>query len=110
MTAWKRFEDSCAIKLGGRRVLGNRGSGVPDSDENVPWALECKLGYSRYALRDAWLEQARKNATASGKPWAIVQRPKYARRAVVTLDFLTFVELAQKAGMVGVVDVDGEAA
>ena len=37
MTAWKQFEDRIAKQLGGRRTLGNRGSGVPDSDENVPF-------------------------------------------------------------------------
>ena len=67
MSAWKIWEDTCAKALGGRRVLGNRGSGVPDSDEDVPFALECKLGFGRYSLRDAWIEQARKNATSTGK-------------------------------------------
>ena len=112
MTAWKKWEDDCARQLGGRRVLGNRGSGVPDSDEDTPLALECKLGFNRYQLRDAWLEQARRNATASGKPWAIVQRPKHARRAVATVDWLFLVELCQRAGLVKEIDVraDGDAA
>jgi hypothetical protein len=105
MTAWKSFEDACAKSLGGRRILGNRGSSVPDSDENTPLALECKLGYGKFTLREKWIEQARSNATATGKPWAIVQRPKYARRAVVTLDFFTFVEICQRAGLVGEVVV-----
>jgi len=100
VSAWKRYEDDCAAALGGRRVLGNRGSGVPDSDERVPFALECKLGYERFQLRDKWIEQARQNAQESGKPWAIVQRPKYARRSVVTLDFAAFVEIAERAGLI----------
>ena len=98
--AWKAFEDRICMALGGRRVLGNRGSGVPDSDENVPFALECKLGFGKYALHSAWIEQARKNAKASGKPWAIVQKPKHVHRAVVTLDFWVFAEMAQLAGMI----------
>ena len=105
MSSWKRFEDSCAKSLGGRRVLGNRGIGIPDSDDDTPLALECKLGYTRFALREAWLDQARSNATASGKPWAIVQRPKHARRAVATVDFLFLVELCQRAGLIREVNV-----
>jgi hypothetical protein len=108
VSAWKVFEDSCAKALGGRRVLGNRGAGVPDSDDDVSFALECKLGYARFSLRDKWIEQARRNAQATGKPWAIVQRPKYTRRAVVTLDFFSFVELAQRAGLIGTVEVGEE--
>lgn len=100
MTAWKQFEDRVCIALGGRRVLGNRGTGVPDSDENVPFAVEAKHGYGRFQLREAWIEQARRNAKASGKPWLIVQAPKYSRRPVVTLDFWEFAEIAQQAGMI----------
>jgi hypothetical protein len=57
--AWKDFERRCCKALGGDRILGNRGSGVPDSDENVPFALEAKHGYERYQLREAWIDQAR---------------------------------------------------
>jgi len=104
--AWKQFEDRVCVALGGRRVLGNRGSGVADSDENVPFALECKHGYGRYSLRDQWIKQARKNAKRSGKPWAIVQAPKYSHRPVVTLDFWVFAEMAQLAGLIGVVEIE----
>lgn len=103
--AWKQFEDRICIALGGRRVLGNRGSGVPDSDENVPFAVEAKLGYAKYQLREAWIEQARRNAKASGKPWIVVQKPKHVHRAVVSMDFFVFAEIAQLAGMIGVVSV-----
>ena len=100
MSAWKRFEDRVCMALGGRRVLGNRGGSVPDSDERVPFAVECKHGYERFQLREAWIEQARRNAVESGKPWLLVQAPKYARKPVVTLDFHTFVEIARKAGLI----------
>lgn len=101
--AYKAFEDSVCVLFGGRRVLGNRGGGC-DSDENVPFSVECKLGYGRFAMREKWLEQARRNEQP-GKPWIIVQRPKYARRAVVSLDLLTFAEICQRAGMIGEVEV-----
>lgn len=103
-STWKNFENNCAVALGGRRVLGNRGIGIPDSDEDVPLALECKKGYSKFQLREAWIDQAQKNATASGKPWAIVQAPKHSRRAVATVDFIFLVELCQRAGLIGVVE------
>lgn len=103
--AWKSFEDKCAVALGGRRVLGNRGGNVSDSDDECAFSLECKLGYERYQLRDKWIEQARGNGLRESRPWGIVQRPKYARRAVITMDFLTVVELAQRAGMIGEVEV-----
>jgi hypothetical protein len=98
--SWKQFEDRVCVALGGRRFLGNRGSGVPDSDENVPFALEAKHGYARFQLREKWIEQARRNAKASGKPWLLVQAPKYSRRPVVTLDFFVFAQIAQQAGLI----------
>jgi hypothetical protein len=107
VTAWKKWEDTCAVVMGGRRVLGNRGGNVSDSDERTPFSLECKHGYGRIQLRADWLEQARANAKREGRPWAIVQRPKHARRAVVTLDWLTFVEICQKAGLIGIPTVEG---
>ena len=103
------FEDKISKQLGGRRTLGNRGTGVPDSDENVPFAVEAKHGYGRFQLREAWIAQARRNAQASGKPWLIVQAPKYARRPIVTLDFFVFAEIAQRAGLIGEVEVGGDA-
>lgn len=99
-SAWKDFEDRVCKALGGRRILGNRGSGVPDSDENVPFAVEAKHGYERFQLREAWIEQARRNARESGKPWLVVQAPKRSRSPVVSLDFWTFVEIAKAAGIV----------
>jgi hypothetical protein len=98
--AWKDFERRCCKALGGDRILGNRGSGVPDSDENVPFALEAKHGYERYQLREAWIDQARRNARASAKPWLLVQAPKHSRRPVATLDFWAFCEICQKAGLI----------
>lgn len=71
----------------------------------MPFALECKKGYSKFQLRESWIEQARRNAKASGKPWALVQAPKHVQRPVVTLDFWVFVEMAQRAGMIGEVKV-----
>ncbi len=99
MTAWKEFEDSIGKQLGGRRVLGNRGSGVPDCDERVPFSVEAKKGYGRFQLPAKWLEQARKNAVP-GKPWILVQAPKHCRKPLVTLEFEEFVRIATLAGLV----------
>lgn len=102
MTGWKEFEDRVCRQLGGRRVLGNRGSGVPDSDEEVPFAVECKLGYERFQLSSRWLIQAECNALESRKPWLLIQKPKrvHDKGALVTMRFDAFLELARKAGMV----------
>lgn len=97
--SWKAFEDRVAKALGGRRVLGNRGSGIPDSDERVMFSVEAKHGYEKFALRSDWIEQARKNAVP-GKPWILVQAPKRSRTPLVTLEFSTFVEIAGKAGLI----------
>lgn len=93
--AWKAFEDRVCRQLGGRRVLGNRGSGIPDSDDNVPFSVEAKHGYERYQLPAKWLEQAQRNARP-GKPWILVQAPK-RRKPIVTLDFGVFVELVNRS-------------
>jgi hypothetical protein len=98
--AWKDFEDRVCKQLGGRRILGNRGSGVPDCDERVPFAVEAKHGYEKFRLPKAWIDQARRNAVASDKPWLIVQAPKHARRPVVTLDFGDFVSICKDAGLI----------
>ena len=97
--AWKDFEDRVGKALGGRRVLGNRGSGVPDCDENVQFSVEAKHGYGKFALRSDWIAQARKNQVP-GKPWIIVQAPKHSRTPLVTLEFDVFVELARDAGRI----------
>lgn len=95
---WKLVEDRICKRLGGRRVLGNRGSGVPDSDENVPWAVEVKAGYGRFQLPQAWLEQARRNQ--GERPWLLVQSPKHCRKPLVTMELDEFVRVARLAGLV----------
>ena len=97
---WKNVEDRIAKQLGGRRVLGNRGSGVPDGDENVPFALEVKAGYEKPRLPGAWLQQAKKNSQACGRPWLIVQCPKHSRDPVATLSFSVLVGLCRQAGVI----------
>ena len=84
--------------LGGRRVLGNRGSSIPDSDESVPFSVECKHGYGRYQLREDWLEQAQRNARP-GKPWILVQAPK-RKKPIVSLGWDDFLILVEKAGLI----------
>ncbi len=99
MTAWKAYEDRICLQLGSRRVLGNRGSGVPDCDERCAFSVEAKHSYGRFQLPAKWLDQARKNAVP-GKPWILVQAPKHCRKPLVTLEFEEFVRIATLAGLV----------
>lgn len=96
---WKRFEDDVCRQLGGRRRLGNLGGALPDSDELVPFSVETKKGYAQFRLSTKWIEQARRNAQP-GKPWLLVQAPKYVRIPLVTLEFPDFVRIAQLAGLI----------
>ncbi len=99
MTAWKRFEDSVCMALGGRRQLGNLGGAVPDCDERVLFSVESKKGYASFRLSAVWIAQARRNALP-GKPWLIVQAPKHCRVPLVTLEFPEFVRIAALAGLI----------
>ena len=107
--AWKQLEDRVARALGGRRVLGNRGrASGSDCDERVPFSVELKHGFQRYQLRGDWIEQARRNARKEGRPWLLVQSLKGSQRPIVTTDFWLFAELAQRAGLIGTVEVSEE--
>ncbi len=97
---WKLVEDRVCLQLGARRILGNRGTGVPDCDERCPYAVEVKHGYEKFRLPAAWIGQARANAAATGRPWLLVQSPKHSRVPLVTLEFQEFVRIAALAGLV----------
>ena len=97
MSAWKDLERRVARALGGERSgpLGRHGSDVRDA----PFSVECKRT-TRYGLRRAWIEQARRQSRDEGKPWLLVVSEHSDRKPIVVLDFWTFAEIAQDAGLI----------
>jgi hypothetical protein len=97
VTAWKDLERRTARALGGHRTgpLGKQGSDV----QGTPFSVECKRT-TRYQLRQAWVDQARRQSRAEGKPWLLVISEHGDRRPIVVLDFWAFAQLAQTAGLI----------
>lgn len=97
MSAWKDLERRVARALGGERSgpLGRHSSDA----RGTRFAVECKRT-TRYQLRSAWVEQARRQAKAEGAPWLLVISEHGDRRPIVVLDFWCFAEIAQQAGLI----------
>lgn len=101
-TAWKSFELKVCRALGcGRRgQLGPYGwASGSDDDGTGPFSVECKR-VTRYQLRRAWIEQARRDSKHAGKPWVLVVGEHNDRRPVAVVDFWALVEVAQQAGLI----------
>lgn len=96
MTAWKDLERRVARALGGERSgpLGKHGSDCA----GTPFSVECKRT-TRYQLRSAWIEQARRQSKAEALPWLLVVAEHGDHRPLAVLDFWMFCQLAQKAGL-----------
>lgn len=96
MTAWKDLERRVARALGGQRSgpLGRHGSDVT----GAPFSVECKRT-TRYSLRSAWVEQARRQGKVEGKPWLLIISEHADRRPLAVMDFWMLAELAQRAGL-----------
>lgn len=79
--------------FGGRRRRNGEGVGYDDCVDTdgfqLPISIETKA-YSRLQLQQKWLDQARRNS--GGRPWMVVQRPKGARRILVTLELDTLID------------------
>lgn len=96
----KAFERWVAGRLGWRRRRhGETANGHDDTVQLdgslTPVSIECKT-YAVLQLREAWVEQAKRNA--GRRPWAIAQRPKGWRIPVVTIDWIFFEQLLHTAG------------
>ncbi len=98
-TAWKRLELRVAKAWGGQRNGPNPGSDITGTG----FSVEIKRT-TRYSLRSTWVEQARRQGRADGKPWALVISEHGDRRPLVVMDFWEATELFQTAGLVGVVE------
>lgn len=100
MTAWKDLERRVCRALGAERrpSVGYEGwARGSDDDGSAPFAVECKRT-TRYQLRRAWIEQARRNGKASGRPWLLVIAEHADRAPVAVLDFGEFARLVEEAG------------
>lgn len=97
MSAWKDLERRVARALGGERSgpLGRHGSDATGTS----FAVECKRT-TRYGLRRSWIEQARRQSKDEGRPWLLVVSEHADKRPIVVLDFWTFAEIAQSAGLI----------
>jgi hypothetical protein len=107
VSAWKDLERRVCRALGAERA-GPRGRYGPDDDGKAPFAVECKRT-TRYSLRRSWIEQARRQGKADGRPWLLVVAEHNDKRPLAVLDFWVLAEMAQLAGMIETpLEVDGE--
>ena len=97
MTAWKDLERRVCRALGAERA-GPRGKHGADDDGRAPFSVETKRT-TRYSLRRAWIEQARRQGKADGRPWLLVISEHNDKRPIAVVDFWVLAEMAQLAGM-----------
>lgn len=102
VTAWKQHELRVAKKLGGTRAgpNGKHGSDI----SGTPFAVECKRT-TRYSLRRAWVDQARRQSKQEGKPWLLVVSEHGDRSPIVVMEFAALLELLNVAEEEGDVTV-----
>ena len=102
MTAWKDLERSVMAALGTRRrgqiTQGGWAAGS-DDDGTGPFTVEVKRT-SRYQLRRAWVDQARRQTKDDGRPWLFVIAEHGERKPVAVVDFAHFCMLARAAGLI----------
>ena len=102
MTAWKDLERRVMAALGTRRrgqiTQGGWARGS-DDDGTGPFSVEVKRT-SRYQLRRAWVDQARRQSKDDGRPWLLVIAEHGERKPVAVVDFAHFCMLARAAGLI----------
>ena len=103
MTAWKDLERRVCRALGAERA-DPRGRQGADDDGASPFSVETKRS-KRKVPEGRWIEQARRQGRADGRPWLLVVAGHNGPRPVAVLDFWVLVELAQRAGMLDEVEV-----
>jgi hypothetical protein len=105
-SAWKDLERRVCRAMGAERA-GPRGKHGSDDDGSAPFSLECKRT-TRYSLRRSWIEQARRQSKSDGRPWMLVIAEHNDHRPIVVMDFWAAAELAQRADLIGAIDVDAK--
>jgi len=106
MTAWKDLERRVCRALGAERRPSVGAAGWAqgsDDDGTAPFSVETKRT-TRYQLRRAWIEQARRHGRGSQRPWLLVIAEHRDRDPIVVLDFWAFVQLAHEAGRLAVLE------
>jgi hypothetical protein len=107
-TAWKDLERRVCRALGSNRRASVDGVGGwargSDDDGTCAFAVETKRT-TRYQLRTAWVDQARRNAKTTGRPWLLVISEHNDRRPIAVMDFWQLVDLAQQAGLIDELEV-----
>ncbi len=96
--AWKDLELRICRALGAERA-GPRGRHGADDDGSAPFSVETKRT-TRYSLRRSWVEQARRQSKADGRPWLLVVSEHNDRRPLAVLDFWVLAEIAQQTGLI----------
>jgi hypothetical protein len=97
---WKAFERRvCRLFNAERRGQTGPGGWAQGSDDDgtAIFAIECKR-CSRYQLRQAWIEQARRNAHATHRPWLLVLAEHNERRPLAVIDLHELVAICREAG------------
>jgi hypothetical protein len=115
--AWKDLERRVCRALGAQRRPSIDGTGGwargSDDDGTCVFAVETKRS-KRRVPEGRWIEQAKRNGRADGRPWLLVVAAPGDRvgpgngyqRPVAVLDFWELVELAQQAGRLPEVEVE----
>lgn len=107
-TAWKDLERRVCRALGADRRPSVDGAGgwARGSDDNgsAPFSVEVKRS-KRRVPEGRWIEQARRNGKADGRPWLLVVAGHNDRHPVAVLDFWVLTQLAQEAGRIPELDV-----
>ena len=97
--AWKGLERRVCRDMGltrrGQVTAGGYAKGS-DNDDTGPVSVEIKYT-TRYQLRRSWVEQARANADADGRPWVLVIAEHRDSRKLAVLDYATFLILYRAA-------------
>ena len=75
------------------------GPEASDDDGTGPFSVEVKRT-SRYQLRRAWVDQARRQSKDDGRPWLLVIAEHGERKPVAVVDFAHFCMLARAAGLI----------
>ena len=100
-TAWKDLERRVCRLFGAERrpSVGPDGwAQGSDDDGTAPFAIETKRT-TRYQLRSAWIDQARRNGKATGRPWLLVIGQHNDRRPIAVVDVYWLAEVCQQAGL-----------
>jgi hypothetical protein len=106
--AWKDLERRVCRLFGTNRRPSVGAAGWAqgsDDDGTGPFAIETKRT-TRYQLRAAWIDQARRNGKASRRPWMLVVSQHHDRRPIAVVDVYWLAEVCQQAGLLPELEIN----